>query len=332
MDKIDIKITELQKQSSNDLQTSQLILQFKGNSIRPSVVNTLRRLSFNDVPTYALCKDSIIIEENTSIFDNDYMGARLEQFTIPNINVPVVILNNKYWIDVNYSDLERDKDPQDTLNLEMIINKRNNTSDMYNLTTNDIKLYQDGVDISDKLDKKYPLLILKLRTGEIFKCVAKGVLGKGLRNNIWAAAGMAYHDYEIPNDIKFTIESQGQLDEYDILYRSCQIIKEKMKDTKEMLQQTYETSDITNQQFLSINFDNEDHTFGEILNDFLQDNKDIAFSGLSKPDLLKNQILIRIKSIKNNPTKPLYETMDYVIEIYDEIEKQILKLGKKYIV
>jgi DNA-directed RNA polymerase subunit L len=328
MDKIDIKITKLKKQPFKDLQASQLMLQFKGNTIRPAVVNALRRMSLNDVPTYAFCKDSINIEKNTTIFNNDYMELRLEQLTIPNVNVPVTLLDDKYWHQryVKYDDINREKDPSDTINLEIVINETNNTSAVYNLTTDDVKIYQDGVDVSNKFDKKNPLLILKMRPAETFNCVAKAVLGKGLRNNIWAAAATCYYEYDKINDVKFTMESQGQLDEYDILIRSCQIIKHKMKITKEQLQEKYENSDIINQKELSINFDNEDHTFGEVLNDFLQENNEIAFSGLSKPDLLKSEILIRMKTIKNNPLKPLFATMEYVIKIYDEIEKQLLKL------
>lgn len=38
-----------------------------------------------------------------------------------------------------------------------------------------------------------------------------------------------------------------------------------------------------------------------------------------------------MKSVKNNPLTPLFDTMDYVIDIYDNIEKSLLSLGKKYI-
>lgn len=331
MSKIDIKIKELHKQPFKDLQASQLILQFKGKTVYPSVTNTLRRMSLNDVPTYAFCKSSILIEENTSIFDNDYMEERLEQLTIPKINVSAILVDDKYWREVDYSDIEREKHSDDTFNIEMVINQRNNTSDIFNLTTQDAQFFQDGVDISNRFSKEYPLLLIKLRPGEIFKCTAKAVLGKGIRNNIWAAAATSYHDYNDKNDIKLTIESQGQLDEYDILHRCCQVMIEKLSSTKEKLQEKYANSNIKNQSFLLINFDREDHSFGEVLNEFLQENNGVAFSGLSRPDLLKNEIVIKMKSIKNDPLKPLFETMEYVTKIYNEIDDQLKILGKKYI-
>jgi DNA-directed RNA polymerase subunit L len=259
------------------------------------------------------------------------MRKRLEQITVPNINVPILFLDDKYWRDVDYGNLEREKDPNDIIVLDLVINQKNGTADVFNLTTNDIRLFQDGVDVSEKFDKNYPILLLKLRKGETFKCTAKAVLGKGLRNNIWAAAATAYHEYDDKHTIKFTIESQGQLDEYDILYRCCRIMKNKVSQIKEKLKEKFSVSDITKQTYLLINFDKEDHTFGEVLNEFLQENNDVAFSGISKPDLLKNEITIKMKSVKNNPLIPLFDTMDYVINVYDSIEKSIMALGKKYI-
>lgn len=329
MSKIDLKIIELSKQKFEDLKQSKLVLEFKGKTVHSSITNSLRRCSLNEIPTYAFCSDSIIIEENTSIYDNDYMRLRIEQMTIPNIKIPVIILDDKYWKNVDYSDLNREKDPKDNLNIEMVINYRNDTNDIVNLTTNDIELYKDGENIKNRFDNKYPHLIIKLRPGEVFKCTAKAVLGKGLSNNIWAAAATSYHEYEYetPNNIILTIESQGQLDEYEIIKRSCMIIIDKIKKNKDRIENGL-NDEIKNGNFVELKLDNESHTIGEVINDFLQINDDIAFSGLSRPDLLKEEIVIKMKSVKNNPLKPLFETMDYVIKIYENILEQINKLAK----
>jgi DNA-directed RNA polymerase subunit L len=331
MSKIDIKIIQVSKNPFKDLQASKLVLNFKGNHVFPSVTNSLRRLAFNEVPTYAFIKESINIEENSSIFDNDYMRNRLEQFTIPGVNVPVVHLVDKYWRKVDYSDKERERHPDDNVNIEMVLNERNNTASIQSVTTNNTKLYQDGEDIKGHFDEKYPLLIIKLKTGQVFKCTSKAVLGKGYRNNIWSSIAQGYHDYDEEHDITLTLESQGQLDEYDILVRSCMIMKHKIQDIKEKLEHSLNEPDVTNQQLLLVRFDKEDHTFGEILNEFLQDNNDVIFSGVSKPDLLKNEIVIKMKSVKNNPLKPLFATMDYVVKIYEHMEGQFRKLGGKFV-
>lgn len=331
MNSIDIKVVELHKQPFKDLQESKLVLEFSGKTVYPSITNSLRRMAQNNVPTYAFCKESIMIEENTSIYDNDYMSLRLEQITIPKVNIPIVTLEDKYWRNTDYSDLNREKHPKDSVNIEFVINYRNDTSDTINLTTNDVKLYQDGEDISDRFDKDFPLLIVKLRKNEIFKCTAKAVLGKGLRNNIWAAAATSYHEYDNLNKIKLTIESQGQLDEYDILYRSCTIAEDKIKNIKKKIEENFNSEEVASQKYLIIKFDRESHTIGEVLNEFLQMNKKVAFSGISKPDLLKDEVVIKMKSIENNPVKPLIKTIEHVINIYNHLKKQFEKLGKKYI-
>ena len=52
------------------------------------------------------------------------------------------------------------------------------------------------------------------------------------------------------------------------------------------------------------------------------------FSGLSKPDLLIDEIEIKLVSLKNNPIKPLFETIDYLIQMFNEIQKQLVKLSR----
>ena len=331
MGKIDIKVTELKKQPFDGFQSSQLILNFKGKHVYPSVTNSLRRLALSEVPTYAFIADSIIIEENTSVFDNDEMRNRLEQFTIPNVNVPVLHLDEELWREVDYSDKNRPRHENDNINLEMVVNFRNNTVNNVSVTTNDATVYQDGENVSDKFDSNFPWLITKLKPGQVFKATCKAVLGKGLRNNVWSSVATAYHSYDSEQDINLTLESQGQLDEYDILVRSCHVMKTKIKNLINKLSRNLDKDDIANQKMLLVRFDKEDHTLGEIVNEFLQESDDVIYSGVQKPDHLKNEINIKMKSVKNNPLKPLLKTMEDVIGIYDHMEEQFRNLGKKFI-
>lgn len=327
---MDIKIKQLHKQEFKDLKCSKLVVEFSGDTIHPSLVNSFRRMAMQDVPTYAFCDESIIIEMNTSKFDNDYMNLRLQQFTVPKIDVPVTILDDKYWKYVDYSDLNREKHQTDNNDINLVINTANLSNDTINVTTNDTKLYIDGV-LSEKFDKKYPLLIVKLLPNEVFKCTMKAVLGCGIRNNIWESA-ISYIEYDNIDKIKLTLESNGQMDEYNILHKCCEIMENKLKTLKERIDKNFNTPEITSQTYLKIVFDGESHTFGEVLNYFLQNNKNIGFSGVSKPDLLKDEIVIKIKSVSNNPLIPLFESMDYLVKVYEMIDVQIQKLGKNFIV
>lgn len=85
MKDIKINIKELSRKKRINLQSSQLILEIEGSSVCSSLVNTLRRLPCEYVPTYAFPCETIYIDKNTSIYNNDMMKIRLSQFTVPDI-------------------------------------------------------------------------------------------------------------------------------------------------------------------------------------------------------------------------------------------------------
>ena len=82
MDK-SLKIIQKKYIKKKDLVDSHLTLEFNGIDV--SILNAIRRICYDDIPTYSFCDESIYIEENSSRFDNDYMRMRISQFTIPNI-------------------------------------------------------------------------------------------------------------------------------------------------------------------------------------------------------------------------------------------------------
>lgn len=330
MDKIDINIIELSKQGFTDLKQSILKLEIYGKSVNSSLVNVLRRIALLYIPTYAFCKDSIEITENTSVLNNDYMKLRLEQITYPNYKNKIIYLLEKYWKNVNYANIKRDKHPDDNTNIEYIINITNNTSDTINVTTNDITVYENGEKV-EKFDKKYPILVVQLHSGQSFKCRARAVLGLGIKNDIWAASSNAYFKEIDENKYKFMIESQGQMDEYEILKKACMIMIHQMDKLKIYLKEVFSTTNLKDTNKITIELDNEDIMIGNILNETFQMNKNIIFSGISRPYSFTKTIFIKITTEKNNPIPYINESIDYIIDCYKDIDKQIVKLGKKYI-
>ena len=121
MSKVDVSVKQVSKQQFLEYQASQLILELQGKEINEAVVNTLRRLSLEFVPTYSFSDKTINIEENSSIFPDDYMKLRLCQLTIPELKVPVSYLPDKYWKDVDFADPERERHPNDKSNYELYI-------------------------------------------------------------------------------------------------------------------------------------------------------------------------------------------------------------------
>lgn len=331
MRKYDINIKEIKKQTFDKLESSQLVLEFRGKDVNYSLLNTLRRLSLEYVPSYSFCNQSIIIEKNTSIFNNDYMRLRLSQFAWPKVDVNVYYLENEYWEHTDYSDLDRKKHPEDKKILEVYCNVKNNTSEIMNVTTNELQYYNDGERVN-VMDKEYPHLIIKLKPDQEFAFKATAVLGVGLRNAIWGAARNCWYnelheDDDYPHDFNFFIESSGQQDEYEILKKCCKILKKKIDIIKKKTMEEFGNQLKTNKLLLSLI--DEDHTIGNIINLFLQDNDKVLFSGLSRPDLLVRAIEIKFETVDDNLLQVLYQVFDDINNMFDQIHEKLSKLASK---
>lgn len=330
MNKLDINITEISKKDSSKLKQSQLVLQFNGESVNSSIINSLRRTIQLYIPTYAACRASIEIYQNTSVMNNDYMKLRLEQITCPNIKNNIVILPEMYWKNVNYASNSRPIHPDDKTDLEYTLNVTNNTKETLNVTTNDITLYLNGEKVK-LFDQEYPLLLIQLKEGQSFKCRSKYVLGLGINNDIWSAASNVFYDEISSNKYHFTIESQGQMDEYEMLKKACVIILDKIKNIKLFVDNSFSKKDYDSTNKITLNIYNEDISICHIINETLQNNKNIQFSGISRPYSFDSSTFIKIVSVNNNPLTYIYESIDYLIELYTILNDKVTKLGKKYI-
>lgn len=322
----DVKVIKLSQRGSKNLETSQLVLEFSSKKISLPLINMLRRVSLLFIPTYAFTKDSINIEENTSVFNNDMMKLRLSQFTYPNIKNNIVDFEDKYWKNVDYSDPEREVHPDDKLDVKMYIDIKNDTNDIMNVTTHDAEYYIDNESTNDVL-KYDKCLLIKLKKGESFKCNAKLVLGIGLLDDIFAAAANCYYMEEDKNKCKFIIESQGQLSEKDILLKACDVSISRLNLIKNEMNEKYkDINDKSNATKLQVLFENQDHTFCNCINDFIQDDKNTVFSGFSKPDQLKRESVIKIVSLPNKPCiNIIMSSIDEIITVINNIKKQVSK-------
>ena len=331
MSESNIEIVELYKRNFDKHDFSKLIIQMKGPSINNFIVNCLRRIAFKNVPTYAICENSISIEFNDSIFNNDYMRLRLAQLPLFDISNDIDFLQRKYWYEVDYSDNRREKNSLDDKHIELYLSAHNDTASDIDVSSDLIKYYKDGNKLDDPLAKIHPILIVQLRPNQTFKMKARAVLGVGERSDIWSSISTAYYEEINDNNFKFTIESQGQFDEYVILIKSCRIAKKKLEDIQKLVEENFKHHKIKKNELIEIILTNEDHTIGNIINNGLQSHPDIIYSGLSKPDLLIEEIIIKLTSNSEVPLKPLFDVIKNSTKIFDNIEKQLTKIGKKYI-
>jgi len=321
-----IEIQQIHRQEFQNLQSSKLVLNISYPISINVICNTLRRISYDYVPMYVFHKDTITIDKNTSIFDNDEMKLRLSQITVPKIINKIVYLDSKYWLDVNYSDPNRAKHLNDTKVLEMFINKINTTDEVLNVTTNHATIIEDGIQIR-RFNDKYPHLLLQLRPGQEFNAQLRAVLGVGKISAIWSSVRRCFFDEINDTTCKFTIESMGQYDEYEILYKCCVIFVEKISVIKNSI--IHDFTDTTLTEVITY-FPEEDHTICFIINEFLQNNDNVEFAGFTKPNLVIDNVSIKLKT-NGRPCIDVYlEVIEQLINLFDEIKKQVLRLGKQY--
>ena len=128
------------------------------------------------------------------------------------------------------------------------------------------------------------------------------------------------YEYENDNDCLFKLESRGNLDEYEILKRSCLVIINKLELTLDKILK----SKIDNENKGSILLEKETFTIANLINDGLQTHKDIEFSGYKIDHLLIDESDIRyITNGKKGIKKILEESVKKQIDIFNKIIKQI---------
>jgi DNA-directed RNA polymerase subunit L len=319
--------------SIDDFESTILKLEISGKNISFPIVNALRKVCINQIPIYAFHTDKINILRNNSVFDNTYMRERLSQLPITKLN-EVKILNFlplKYYKDINFNDKNFERHPEDIMNIEYYIKAKNDGPDkILNVNTNDlqININNEKINNSNKYSEKSPLLLIQLRIGEEFECSMKGVLAVGEYNSIFNSSSCYYE--EITEDkFIFNIESSGQLTEYNILIKGCEIIVEKLKIIKENINNQQYKNIIMENNSLILELINEDYTCGGPINYLLQNMKEVIYSGITKQNFMEKNLLLKVRTDKSSdPFKVINKSIDESILLFEEFKNKFLTLYK----
>jgi DNA-directed RNA polymerase subunit L len=313
--------------NTDEFDTSKLELEISGSSVNYSLINSLRKMCINQIPTYAFHATTINITKNTSIYDNTYMKERLSQLPIRNINHKVNMLPVKYYKNVNFAS-NYDKHPDDKHLIEYYVKIKNDgPNNILNVTTHDLIMTVNGEIIKNK--EKNPILLIQLKIGEEFECSMKGVLGIGEVDSIFNSAHSYYKEID-PTKYLLTIVTVGQLSNYDILLRSCLILVEKLKIIRDNVNNEQYNKMITDENSIILELINEDHTCGGIINYILQDKKNVIYCGITKQNFMQKNILFKIKTDKTTtPLKAFIEAVDDSITYISKFSKELDKKGKK---
>jgi DNA-directed RNA polymerase subunit L len=319
---LDIKLTVKEYIPRKTFVSSKLSLDFEGKDVYPKLINTISRVAGNGLPSYAFPPQLINIEQNTTAaFDNQYMQLRLSNLPIYDVSIDSFHLHDKYWKNVNYADLNRDKNPLEK-DIKIYLNHHNNSNQIQHVTTNDVKVYIDGEEVQ-MYDKNYPILIIKLRPNDSFKFNMKAVLGLGELHAIWRSAVNSYAPYN-DKTYELHLHSNGQESEFVILVKSCKHILKRLDDIKAQIEKMVREREIKNDSKLALILDGEDHTMGEILNYEFQSHPNLT-SGVCKPDLLIKSVTFKLEALDSSKIiKSILECIDTLINKY----KHILKLAE----
>jgi len=237
-----IKIDIVEHKKIDSTYNNYLVLSFKGQELNNIIMNTIRRVIMELVPTYAFDKKDIDITENSSIYNSDYMRLRLHQFPI------FGIVNDESTIekyaeleyeanistfekkieDINIIEAREQKEKEiKAMNLIMYVNATNTTNKVLNVTTDDAKFSYLGKPIISPYDD--PLLIIKLKPGEKFICTAHSSLNIGIKGaNYIPTAVCVFSEDSDKGEYRLNIESLKQISEKDLIIRACKIINMKI--------------------------------------------------------------------------------------------------------
>jgi DNA-directed RNA polymerase subunit L len=319
-----------------------LQLEISGKNVCYQTLIAIRKASINQIPIYAFHPDKINITRNSSVYDNSELSCHLSQLPITNFNHQIKLLPLKYYKDVNFADPKMDRHIEDIYQINYSVKAKNNGPDpIMFVTTNDLiisitsttndkdkLISNEPIPPKDKYSEKYPITLVKLRAGEEFECSMKAVLATGELDSIFNASN-TYWKQLAEDRFLLSVESSGQLTEYEILIRSCDIIIEKLKLIKENLDNGQYNMMQTSNNSLILEILNEDHTCGSPLNWVLQNMKEVTFAGVNKPDFLQkiiNSVVQCDSSVKaiDLVSKAILPT----IKIYEEFKEKFEELYK----
>lgn len=315
----------------DDFDSSCLTLDISGKDVNYAIVNSLRKVCMDQIPTYGLDRSKINIKRNSSVYDNTEMEVRLSQLPLKRINHDVVFLPLKYYKNVNFADPKLEKHPNDTLNIELYLNIKNNNSDGPKYVSTDdlkIKINNEIIDSKKMYQGIEPITLIILRPGEEFECEMKGVLAVGELNGIFNASN-SYYEEITENKYIFKIESSGQFDEYKLLQRGIEIIIEKLKIMKDNVINEQYLKMVTEKNSVKIEIVNEDCTCGGPVCHMLQSIDGVLFAGLTIPNFIEKNISITfVVDRKYKPFDLFAKAIDNTIEFYENLKKKVNKLTK----
>lgn len=295
-------------------------------------LNCIRRAILNHVPTYAFCRDNINITKNTTNINNDMLSLTISQLPIFDVETQVFYLKDKYYnrqhASQNSNKIKQEntniKHKNDTKNINMKITVKNNSNDVMYLTTKDVELY-----VNDKLTNSYDktdhILLIKMSPKSEIICSAQGVLGIGYNNDIWAA-GTCYYNENEDGSYNFTVKSCGQCTEQVLLKNVCKYVYKKLKDLSKLVSKKFADAEHNDKTQYIIIFDDEDFTCLPVINYFIQNDKNVVCSGITRERFDIDTVTLKI-IINNSNIGDIFNTaIGKCNDLFKKFESEIANI------
>tara|TARA_B110000208_G_scaffold25022_1_gene32170 strand:+ start:4258 stop:5184 length:927 start_codon:yes stop_codon:yes gene_type:complete len=295
MSNLDIKIKQVTYKEKNELH-----ILFFGKDMNYVLMNTLRRLVIQHIPIYSFKRENIKITKNTSVFNNDTFSLRLSNIPIQNIKVED--LNDKYLDLFNKFEINQ----EDFNNITLNLNKKNDGNNILNVTTDHCEFYDKNGKIGNIYKK--PVLLIKLKKNQEIKVSMVSELNIGLHHIIYSPVSICCYEEKNDNEFLLKLESKGQMNEYQLLKKACDIFKIKCLNLKIQIKDMKDINDNKGE----LVFKNENHTIGNILSRYLQDHKNIVYTGYKMDHLMIEEVQIKYET---DGTKNIKDILDEIIDI-----------------
>ena len=316
-----------------EIGNSRLEFNINGADINYVVINTLRRIIFTNIPTYAFT--DFKFEKNTSVFHNNYLKQRLKYLPVWGIenNLDVISISNNRnantVVEEDYNDEELDEitkpveyNTPTLKQLTMYVKYKNKTNDIVSVTTDNAKFYYDEKQIKSPYKSEIPIVKLKSDQEISFSVISS--IGIEEDDTIYSAVSIVTYKEIDENNFNFILESKGQINEKRILFVAIFNINTILNTLNLLVQSLqFEKIELTEGSIKLIDYDN---TMGNLITRGLQQHKDIKFAGYSIPHPLEKVVLLQYKTTTN-----ILNNIDDVIKYYIELFNNIKKLIEKNI-
>lgn len=304
-----------------ELGMSRLEFNIKGDSINYIVVNSIKRMIQSEVPIYAF--NDFEINENTSVFNNNYLKLRWSNIPIWGIDNTTETFQYENEKEESFNqtkglidDIELTVDNEvnhSSINkLSMYVDYYNDSLEKYTVTTDNAKFYYKGGQIDNPY--KVPIPLVDLQSKQKIKFTAIGNIGIEDIDAIFSPCSVCFYKQNGDHDFNFILESRGQISEKRILVVAIKLLIKKLHNFYQKLPKNNGIEG-------DIVINNEDHTLGNLITFGLNQHKMIVSSGYYLPHPLKKQIVLNYKLESGNINSVIKDVVSFYEKLYDSIKE-----------